>query len=114
MRSGLNQRPGTRSHGDRSPQSYRGTSQRSQSFDSRGPGDRIRGNASQICERYLTLAREAARADDRVASENYYQHAEHYFRMNNLARDGNSAAAPHPIDPVISETGLAPTEQSQI
>jgi hypothetical protein len=70
----------------------------------------MRGNASQMYERYLTLAQEAARADDRVASENYYQHAEHYFRINNLARDGVSAAATHPIDRVTGETGLAPTE----
>lgn len=110
MRSGLNQRSGTRSHGDRSPQSYRGPSQRSQSFDSHGPGDRIRGNPSQIYERYLVLAREAARADDRVASENYYQHAEHYFRVNNSSRDGNSAPATRPIDRVADDKGLAPTE----
>jgi hypothetical protein len=42
-------------------------------------------------QRYLTLAQEAARMDDRVASEGYYQHAEHYFRIGNAGRDGNSA-----------------------
>ena len=31
--------------------------------------------------------------DDRVASEGYYQHAEHYFRIDNAGRDGNSATA---------------------
>lgn len=42
---------------------------------------RIRGNAFQVHEKYLGLARDAAGAGDRVAAENYYQHAEHYFRI---------------------------------
>lgn len=42
---------------------------------------RIRGNAFQVHEKYLALARDAASAGDRVAAENYYQHAEHYFRI---------------------------------
>jgi Domain of unknown function (DUF4167) len=109
MRSGLDQRPGTRSS-----QSYRGAPQRSQSFDSHGPGDRLRGNASQIYARYLALAREAARTDDRVASENYYRHAEHYFRINNLGRDGNSAGPSRPIDHATGETALTPTKRSEI
>ena len=31
-------------------------------------------------ERYLALAQAEAKAGDRIAAENYYQHAEHYFR----------------------------------
>jgi len=42
---------------------------------------RIRGNAFQVHEKYLALARDAAGTGDRVAAENYYQHAEHYFRI---------------------------------
>jgi hypothetical protein len=114
MRSGPDQRPGNRFHRNRPSQPQPGTSQPSQTFDSHGPGDRIRGNASQVYERYLTLAREAARSDDRVASENYYQHAEHYFRIGNAGRDGNSAAALPPIDQATFETDLAPTERSEI
>jgi hypothetical protein len=49
-------------------------------------------------QRYLTLAQEAARRDDRIAAENYYQHAEHYFRVNNESRGANLAGASHPID----------------
>jgi hypothetical protein len=92
MRSELDQRPRNHSAANRSSQSYRETSQRSQSFGGHGLGDRIRGNGSEKYERYLALAREAARADDRVASENYYQHAEHYLRIKNLAREGHAAA----------------------
>jgi uncharacterized MAPEG superfamily protein len=39
------------------------------------------GNARQNYERYVALAREAALAGDRVQMENWYQHAEHYFRI---------------------------------
>jgi hypothetical protein len=104
------QRPGNRFNRNRPSQPRSGTSQHSQNFDSHGPGDRIRGSASQIYERYLILAREAARSDDRVASEQYYQHAEHYFRVGNAARDGRAAAASLPIDPGTAETGLPPAE----
>ena len=54
---------------------------RSQTFDSNGPDVRIRGNAYQVLEKYLALARDAQSAGDRVAAENYYQHAEHYYRL---------------------------------
>ena len=56
---------------------------RVQSFDSNGPDVRIRGNAFQINEKYLALARDAAAAGDRVLAESYYQHAEHYQRFIN-------------------------------
>ena len=39
------------------------------------------GNAHQNYERYLALAREAMSNGDRIEAENFYQHAEHYFRV---------------------------------
>ena len=54
---------------------------RLQTFDSNGPDVRIRGNAYQVHEKYLQLARDAQSAGDRVAAENYFQHAEHYYRI---------------------------------
>jgi hypothetical protein len=53
---------------------------RNQTFDSNGPGVRLRGTAHQIYEKYLTLARDAASSGDRIMSENYFQHADHYYR----------------------------------
>lgn len=58
-----------------------GGNSRNQVFDSNGPGARVRGNASQIYEKYQQLARDAASSGDRVAAENLLQHAEHYFRL---------------------------------
>jgi len=37
-------------------------------------------NAQRNYERYLALARAETLAGDRIAAENYFQHAEHYFR----------------------------------
>ena len=38
-------------------------------------------NARRNYDRYVALAQAEVQAGDRVAAENYYQHAEHYFRM---------------------------------
>lgn len=54
-----------------------------QNFDSNGPGVRIRGNATQVYEKYIQLARDAQGTGDRVMSENMLQHAEHYYRILN-------------------------------
>jgi len=56
---------------------------RNQTYDSNGPDIRVRGNAHQVLEKYLALARDASSQGDRIAAENFYQHAEHYFRMIN-------------------------------
>ncbi len=42
---------------------------------------RNRGNAQQLMDKYLTLARDAASQGDRIAAENYFQHADHYYRV---------------------------------
>src|SRR5579872_1002798 len=74
---------------------------RMQSFESSGPNVKIRGNAYQVFERYVALAREAATSGDRIAAENLYQHAEHYFRIMNANGDGhgNPVAPPRPMTP---------------
>ncbi|SNT14884.1 MULTISPECIES: DUF4167 domain-containing protein [unclassified Azospirillum] len=55
--------------------------QRQQNYDSNGPDVRIRGNAFQVYDKYQALARDAQASGDRIAAENYLQHAEHYFRI---------------------------------
>lgn len=56
---------------------------RNQVFDSNGPDVRIRGTAHQICEKYMTLAKDATSIGDVVMAESYMQHAEHYQRIIN-------------------------------
>ena len=50
-------------------------------FDSSGPEGKVRGTPQQIIEKYNQLARDAQLSNDRVAAENFQQHAEHYQRM---------------------------------
>ena len=80
---------------------------RTQNYDSSGPGVKIRGNAYQVFERYVAMAREAATSGDRIAAENLYQHAEHYFRIMNADGQGNPLGAPRPMTPADQEmTGM--------
>src|SRR5919206_4688966 len=72
---------------------------RNQTFDSNGPSVKIRGNAYQVFERYIALAREAQAGGDRVAAENLYQHAEHYFRIMNAQGEGQQHGQPRPTTP---------------
>ncbi len=48
---------------------------------------KIRGTASHVAEKYLQLARDAQSSGDPIAAENYYQHAEHYFRLIAAAQE---------------------------
>ena len=50
-------------------------------FDSSGPEGKVRGTPQQIIDKYQQLTRDAQLANDRVAAENFQQHAEHYTRL---------------------------------
>jgi hypothetical protein len=54
---------------------------RNSNFESSGPQGKIRGTAYQVIEKYQALGRDALTFGDRVAAENYFQHAEHYYRV---------------------------------
>lgn len=91
MRQGPNNRR-SRGRGPRRPHGGGGGGNpRQQTYDSNGPDVRIRGNAYQVLEKYLAMARDAASAGDRIAAENFYQHAEHYYRIIN-ANGGDHGA----------------------
>jgi Domain of unknown function (DUF4167) len=99
MRSGPDQRSRGRFNQNRPFKQQARAPQPNQTFDSNGPDVRVRGTAHQIFERYIALAREAATSDDRIATENFYQHAEHYFRINNANRERNTPQAAAPATP---------------
>ena len=50
-------------------------------FDSAGPEGKVRGTPQQIIEKYMTLFRDSQLSGDRIAAENFQQHAEHYIRL---------------------------------
>lgn len=77
IRQGQNNNNSKRSRGrGRKPQSSG-----NRAYDSNGPDVKIRGTATHVCEKYQQLARDAITSGDRVMAENYYQHAEHYYRL---------------------------------
>jgi hypothetical protein len=78
MKQGSNsRRPRGRSNNKRSPG-------RNNNHDNGGSDVRLRGNASQVYEKYLALARDALSSDDSISSENYSQHAEHFYRIMSI------------------------------
>ena len=84
MRQGSNPRR-SRGRGPRKPHNP----SRPQGFDGGGGDVRVRGNAYQVMEKYLQLARDASAAGDRIAMENFLQHAEHYYRVLNANGEAN-------------------------
>ena len=51
-------------------------------FQRKSPG-RNNHNASKLIEKYSNLAREALSGGDKILSENYFQHADHFTRILN-------------------------------
>ena len=51
-----------------------------ESFQRKIPG-RNNHNASKLIEKYNNLAREALSSGDKILSENYFQHADHFTRI---------------------------------
>ncbi len=54
----------------------------SESFQRKSPG-RNNHNAPKLIEKYNNLAREALSTGDKILSENYFQHADHFTRILN-------------------------------
>ena len=113
MRSGPDQRSRGRFHSNRPFRQQSQSPRNNQAFDSNGPDIRVRGTAEQIFQRYVALAREAATGSDRIAAENLYQHAEHYFRLRNARREGNWQQSSRPTAPANVPTHIIKTGSSE-
>lgn len=75
-------RQGPQNHKQRNRNRNRkGPNPLTRSYESNGGDVKIRGTALHVAEKYVQLARDAQAAGDRVAAENYLQHAEHYYRI---------------------------------
>jgi len=57
-------------------------------FQRKTPG-RNNHNASKLIEKYTDLAREALANEDKILSENYFQHADHFTRILNEKENTN-------------------------
>lgn len=108
---GKNPRPRGRG-GNRRGNNY-GQINRHTTLDSNGPGVRLRGNALQLYEKYVSLGNEAASAGERITAEAHYQHADHYFRVHQGTLSGvadQRRMPPHatPATPARSATPVVP------
>ena len=66
---------------------------------------KIRGSAQQVYEKYLSLARDAVSAGDRIAAEGFFQFADHYYRLVNAANgNGQSRGDPNNRVPPPAES----------
>ena len=99
MRNGQNQNKRMRNrnnNNNRNDGNRRGQNPMTRVFESNGPDIKIRGTASHVAEKYVQLARDARSSGDPVAAENYYQHAEHYFRLIAAAQEQFRQNQPQP------------------
>ena len=69
-----------KSNGDRPK--YGSNFSNNDSFQRKAPG-RNNHNAPKLIEKYNNLAREALSSGDKILSENYFQHADHFTRVQN-------------------------------
>jgi len=100
FRSSNNRRPPFRSNNEGSKFSN------NDNFQRRVPG-RNNHNAVKLIEKYNDLAREALANEDKILSENYFQHADHFTRVQNEQESLRMARVNSPatgtIKPVDSE-----------
>ena len=71
-----------RSYKSNNDRKYGSSFSNNDSFQRKAPG-RNNHNASKLIEKYNDLAREALAHEDKILSENYYQHADHFTRVQN-------------------------------
>ena len=69
-----------KSNGDRNK--FSNNFSNSENFQRKSPG-RNNYNAPKLIEKYNNLAREALSSGDKILSENYFQHADHFTRILN-------------------------------
>ena len=84
FRNNNNRRPSFRNNNNRRPSFSRNDEgsnfSNNNNFQRKVPG-RNNHNASELIEKYNDLAREALANEDKILSENYLQHADHFMRI---------------------------------
>ena len=84
-----NNNNGRRNHYRRNDRNYKSNGERlkygssfsgGDNFQRKAPG-RNNHNAPKLIDKYNNLAREALSAGDKILSENYFQHADHFTRV---------------------------------
>ena len=110
FRSNNNRRPQFRTNNNRRPPFRRNNDDASKfsnndNFQRRVPG-RNNHNAPKLIEKYNDLAREALANEDKILSENYFQHADHFARV--LKEQENSRIVKTPT------TSIEPAKSNKV
>jgi hypothetical protein len=113
MRNGQNNKRMRNRNNNNNNNNRRGQNPMTRVFESNGPDIKIRGTASHVAEKYVQLARDARSSGDPIAAENYYQHAEHYFRLIAAAQEQFRQNQPQPRqDEVVTADDNEDEEES--
>ena len=104
-----NRRPPFRSNNNRRPP-FRSNNEGSKfsnndNFQRKVPG-RNNHNAVKLIEKYNDLAREALANEDKILSENYFQHADHFTRVQNEQESFRMARVNSPTTAIIKPLDL--------
>ena len=106
-----------KSNGDRSK--YSSNFSNSENFQRKIPG-RNNHNASKLIEKYNNLAREALSSGDKILSENYFQHADHFTRIlseqeiirkSRFSENSSNEKIENPKEPAINEVSDKKTSE---
>jgi hypothetical protein len=118
-----NRRPPFRSNNNRRPP-FRSNNEGSKfsnndNFQRKVPG-RNNHNAVKLIEKYNDLAREALASEDKILSENYFQHADHFTRVQNeqeslrMARVNSTVTATGTIKPLVLEKKVEEAVKTEV
>ena len=112
--SNNNRRPPFRSNNNRRPP-FRSNNEGSKfsnndNFKRNVPG-RNNHNAVKLIEKYNELAREALANEDKILSENYFQHADHFTRVQNEQESLRMARVNSTPTEVVKS--IQPTDQAE-
>ena len=88
-----------------------------ENFKRKAPG-RNNHNASKLIEKYSDLAREASSNGDKILSENYLQHSEHFSRIlisqENSRNNSNNANEPNVSNQLKVEADNNEVEETSV
>ena len=120
FRSNNNRRPQFRSSNNRRSQ-FRSNNDgpkfsNNDNFQRKVPG-RNNHNAPKLIEKYNEMAREALANEDRVLSENYFQHADHFTRVQNEHEKNRIARINTPkvetVKPISTKVDVSKSTKSE-
>ena len=112
-----NRRPPFRSNNNRRP-SFRSNNEGSKfsnndNFRRSVPG-RNNHNAVKLIEKYNDLAREALASEDKILSENYFQHADHFTRVQNEQENIRMARVNSSPAPIVKPAEGSPAVATKL